>query len=427
MKSVMNVPTDTTRFQELMSAYGRPITLLYIGVCGSLLPRFVAGSIRQVAALHPLEIIGADQLCYSDGMSHLASTKDAGGKRLIDLPWAEPSYLGTRKLVEAQNGNGSLRLNGRSQEISAAFIATPTHSHLGYGWQCLDNGIPVVAIEKPFCCPSQLGQSAALQNRYPKSTFGTDFFLDRQAMFFLAQLLPRLGKIQKLASFCVEPGTVEQEERGWLMIPQLSGGGTLADCASHNLAQTGYVLQQFGHSLGEMTVTSLLMGRYSGASCGLNIETAAWLAGKVADIDVEVYVGKAVGARWYGIVVTGDQGTAEISIGTETHPPYIRLALKNGPTTIYLFSDLPYELTIQNLILAVIGQDGQGEGKLAIKDRFTMTRGSIAVIAEAYRMFSEGGQQPNVYQMGQPLADWVRVPEIPAEVPQIAESGFFDR
>jgi hypothetical protein len=185
----------------------------------------------------------------------------------------------------------------------------------------------------------------------------------------------------------------------------------------------GVVLDHFGFGLRQVVVEDAVFGRYSGAPGDSNVETAGWFSGHVGNVKLRVYVGKAVGERYYGIRVHGSEGDIEVFVGTETHDPYFVFAPKDGLPEIQHFvgGGLGYQSIILDLLVAGLGRPVYG---IPFPVRLTSTLGSIGVIDQAYK--KAGSMIEYVAGTSLPVAKPV-VCNINPAIPQNAIRGMWDK
>lgn len=371
------------------------LTVLIMGVMGSLPSRFLAKDHQRVAHLHPnVRFLGADMRRQDEVVvERLAS---------LGFPWfSSTPYMQVDKLDSALNGQ-HLSSNGGRVKIDGVVLAVPTVNHLPMATEWLNRGA-VAWIDKPAGMCDQVPSFRRLFAQHSRRAMFVDFFLDSDAMLAmmmqLPELLQQIGPVTALHGRLVENWLVEKEPRPWLLKPEVSGGGLGIDQAVHQLAMMSPVLAALGHSLEEVVIDEAVMGRYKDTH---QVETAFWCRGSVGEIDVLADCGKGMNSTYYGMTIVGERGEVEVFVGTEFCDPYLRVTI-DGETTLTIFEkgQIGYGKTWLDFVACMARQPIDG---YSLQQRADACLGAVSVVDKAYRLWERNGGEFALYNVGGALS-----------------------
>ena len=369
-------------------------TIVIYGGLGSLGERFLGPGIRELNDTFNVDFIAVDTKDPSREADRRFIKKRKQVLKDAGLPVS--AYFSIGNFGKAlDKARGTIRIKGRDIKVDGVITAVPTKYHLKYAQTWVRRNIPVW-MEKPITMVDEIPGLKRLNTQHPGKIFAVDFFMDSDALMSVLKdkdILGGIGKIKRIDGRCVETWGVEREPRKWLLDPAISGGGLMIDTAVHPLAMIESVLTTKGMTLGQAEVEDCRLARYVNNPADKIVpsqtETYGWIKGRVGDIEFYVDSGKGVGRVYYGITITGDKGSVEVFVGTETLDPYIKVTHKDSSVDMYRFSkgSLGYKRTFLDFMLFLHGSkkhDGVG-----LDTRMSAAMHSLEVVGKAYKK-SEG-------------------------------------
>lgn len=156
----------------------------------------------------------AEVVALVDGDASLGKTVGSMGLQL-------PFYRSTEEMLEAE-------------ELDAAFVCTPTHTHLPIARTLVEAEIDVF-VEKPLGHSVFASRQLAALARRHGVVNGVGYTLSHNRAFGKAKALLQAGAIGSIRDYqaTVFHSEVLRPRRGWLFDPARSGGGVVMNIVSH--------------------------------------------------------------------------------------------------------------------------------------------------------------------------------------------------
>ena len=137
-------------------------------------------------------------------------------------------------------------------EVDAVYVATPPDSHREYAVRVAQAGKPVY-VEKPMARTAV--ECEDMMSACDEAGVGLFVAYYRRAMprFAAVKALLDSGRIGDLRSVSIRNERPPQEDEGWRVDPQISGGGHFVDLGSHILDLLDWLLGPVTHAAGAAT------------------------------------------------------------------------------------------------------------------------------------------------------------------------------
>jgi predicted dehydrogenase len=137
-------------------------------------------------------------------------------------------------------------------EVDAVYVATPPDSHREYAVRVAQAGKPVY-VEKPMARTAL--ECEEMISACDEAGVGLFVAYYRRAMprFATVKELLDSGRIGELRSVSIRNERPPQDEEGWRVQPQISGGGHFVDLGSHILDLLDWLLGPVTHAAGVAT------------------------------------------------------------------------------------------------------------------------------------------------------------------------------
>jgi len=309
------------------------------------------------------------------------------------------TYVPLKKFQALVGDDARVSINGESVRVDGVIPAVPTGDHLNLARFWIEHNVPVW-MDKPITMIAQVDELRALAKAHPGTVMGVDFFMYSDALLWLLSegraqtLLREIGDIQRIDGRCVESWGLENENRPWLLIRPVSGSDGLdIDTAVHPLAQMEPILRTLGLSLTQATVSNVFLGCYDPrpATAPAGAHTYFWMQGQVGNIPLYVDGGKGVDTIYYGITVTGSQGSVEVFVGTGDHPPYVKVSHADGRAELHAFpgGSLGYKNVWLDFLLLLNQSQRAVGGDLGM--RLDATTGAVQAVGRAQQWVADHG------------------------------------
>lgn len=372
--------------------------ILFVGF-NNLAERFGMQALGNLKELNPtlkVEITAIDTYSLTDEVTNMRGRTLSRDEWIEDLEFMAGAHIHYCPASDFWN-------RSHDKQFDVVYIATTPTSH----FDVLDEvtsrlkpaQVKLIAVEKPFVDVAHVGAMRGLLLSSSHRVTDIDFFNQAQSFLWLVEspqgreILERFGSPVVINGNCVE---VFKEWRDWLFDETASGGGVFFDCGSHTI-NGNYLLQSHLHSHGngngtstasKPTIHSLLFGEYH-LQPHLR-ETYALVQSTLDGVVWNLQSGKALPETAYNFEAFNARGDYLLmSVGTETHPPYVLHAEDKSTPTLYTFTarGVGYEQVFGRLFQMAYNIDPS-----PVPDPETSMRASLDLVT---RLEEEGRTHPS--------------------------------
>lgn len=364
-------------------------TIAVVGATSNLVGRMITPAFQKISTQYPK-------------VNFLPLSRDPARHPNLLLPIHESGWQSTDRFIKAfQEGSEPVIING-------AILAIPTNVHLPLARIFAERDIPVW-VEKPICLPSQVEETRELQRQHPNLVFAADFFMDSPAFTTtlrqLDQLMPIIGQLTRIDGRLIENWPLEKG-REWLLDKGTNGGGLGMDVLVHVVALIDQTLKRLNVT-DHLRVLEAQRYRYVDRNNPLpeGEESYMWARAKAGGIPIYFDGGKGTGDHYYGMTITGQEGSIEIFTGTDGEDrccPYVQIKQPgNHQCQVIPDGGLGYKDLIREFMTLVYGISNTN-GNYSLQDRADRTLSAVETMRDAYTVAGANfrshplGTTPNV-------------------------------